>query len=110
VCPEKGELEKSLENTSYEEQLRELGLFSLKKSRLRGELITLYNYLKGLFFQVTSDKKRRNGLKLREKTLRLDIWKNFFSEESDEIFEQAAQGGGEVITFGGFQEKGRCGS
>jgi len=76
-----------LEHFSCEDRLRGLGLFSLGKRRLQGDLIAAFQYLKGaykkdgenIFSKACCDRRRSNGLKLREGRFGLGIRMKFFT-------------------------------
>jgi len=78
---------RGLEPLCCEERLRELGLFSLEKKRLWGNLIVAVQYLKGaykkdgdrLFSRTCCDRTKGNGFILKEMRFRLDIRKKFFT-------------------------------
>ena len=65
---------RGLEHHSYNERLRELGLFSLENRRLQGNPIAIFQYLKRaykqegveLFMQVDSGRTRGNRFNLKE--------------------------------------------
>jgi len=74
-----------------------LGLFSLEKRRLQGDLISAFQYLKGayrkdgerLFTRLCSDRTRGNGSKLKEGRFRYQ--EEILHHEDGETLEQVAQ-------------------
>ncbi|KAM3675665.1 triadin isoform 18-T18 [Ammospiza maritima maritima] len=78
-------LSPGLEHISYEDRLREMGQFSLEKRRLRGYLITVFQYLQGACKRAkeglvtTACSDRENGFKLKEVGFSLDIREKVFT-------------------------------
>ena len=77
---------RGLEPLLYEERLRELGLVSMKKRRLRGNLTNVYKYLKGgcqkdgarLFPVVPSERTRGDVHKKKHSKLQMNMREHFF--------------------------------
>jgi len=78
---------RGLEHLSYEDRLRQLGLFSLEKRWLQGDLRAAFQYLKwayrrdgeNTFNRACCDRTRSNGFKLGVGGFRLDRRKKFFT-------------------------------
>ena len=76
-----------LEHLQNEERLSNLGLFSLEKRKLKGDLINVCKYLKGGGRQMDearpscvmcSNRTRSNDLKLEHRKFHTNMQKNFF--------------------------------
>jgi len=76
-----------MEGLSYEERLKELGLFSLEKRRVQENLTAAFQYLKGaykkagegLFTRACTDRILVNDFKLKEARFKIAVRKKFFT-------------------------------
>lgn len=77
----------SLEGMSYEERLKELNMFSVRRRFLRGDLIHVFKLFNnsgeldwGEFFVLnTDDRMRGHNKKIKKQQCHLNVRKNFFS-------------------------------
>ena len=63
-----------LARPSYEERLKETGLYTLERTRLRGDMMEMFNIMKGtdkisdeLFNRVKSDRTRGHSLRVKKR-------------------------------------------
>ena len=76
-----------MERLSYKDRVRVLGLLSLDKRKIRGDLRAAFQYLKGscekegdrLFSRDCCDTTRKNCFKLKESRFRMDIRRKIFT-------------------------------
>ncbi|TRZ23901.1 hypothetical protein HGM15179_003218 [Zosterops borbonicus] len=85
---------RGLEHLHYGDRLRELGLLSLEKRRLGGDLIATSQYLKEarerLLIRNCPGRTRSTGYKLKEEKFKLGIRKKFYTLRVDKALKQVA--------------------
>lgn len=107
-------LAKGLKHKYYEEQLRELGSFSLKKAQGRpyhcGQLPERKLQCDGgqTLLPDNCNRTRCNGHPLVQLEAKQDIRKHFSSEGFGQVLEKVAQGSSGVTIPGDMQEACRC--
>ena len=75
-----------LRGLSYSERLKELGLPTLQSRRERGDMITVYKFIKGFdrvnskhFFECGGSRTRGHNMKIMKRVAKRDVRKHFFS-------------------------------
>ena len=97
---------KGLEHLPCKERLSGLSLFSIKKRRLRGNLIIVYKYLRCRRQRDKAghgDRMRGNGHKPKHRKFHTNVHRNFF-RKGDRALEQVAQRGCGVSFSGDIQD------
>jgi len=101
---------RGLEHLSCEDRLRQLGLFSLMKKRLQGDLIAAFQYLTGaykkdgdkLFSRACCNRTRGNSFKLKE-LIQTGYKEDSFYDEGGQTLERVPQRGGRCHIPGNIQ-------
>jgi len=107
---------RGLEHLPSEERLRDMGILSPEKRRLKGNLINTDNYFKSscqegksrLLSVMPSNRTRDNGHKLEHRKFHMNIGKNFINCEDYRALEQTAQRNCRGFLSGDIQNSPRC--
>ncbi len=79
-----------LARLSYEERLKETGLYTLERRRLRGDMIEMFMIMKGidkisadkLFNRVHSDRTRGHSLRVKKRRVKMVARQGTFTQSS----------------------------
>lgn len=98
---------------SYKERLETLGLFSMERRRLRGDLIETFKIMKGLtglemgnlFTRAPLESTRGHQMKLMKPRCRLNLRANFFTNRVIDVWNQLPSSLLDCSTVDGFKKQ-----